>query len=140
MEAPLFLKISDAANLGIHALVYMAERHGQGKPVATAEAAEAFKVSANHLSKVLQRLTRAGLVKSIRGPRGGFVLARDPDRINLHEIYEAIDGEIAAHHRCVLGKKACSYKECVFGSLVDDIQQKVSTQFLASTLDKLIHR
>ncbi len=75
-----------------------------------------------------------------RGPRGGFVLARDPDRINLHEIYEAIDGEIVVHHRCVLGKKACSYKECVFGSLVDDIQQKVSTQFLASTLDKLIHR
>lgn len=136
----MFLKISDAANLGIHALVYLAEHFEDGRPVATAEAADAFKVSANHLSKVLQRLTRAGLVKSVRGPRGGFVLAKAPEEITLKSIYEAIDGEMHNHTNCLLGSQACDYKHCVFGNLVDDVQQKVAAQFTGVSLADILSR
>lgn len=136
----MFLKISDAANLGIHALAYMAEQYAQRRPVATAEAADAFSVSANHLSKVLQRLTRAGLVKSIRGPKGGFVLAKDPKDITLKNIYEAIDGEVGAGDSCILGTRHCGVAHCVFGSLVDDVQHRVTDHFSSVTLADVINR
>ena len=136
----MFLKISDAANLGIHALAYMAEQYKSQRPIATAEAAEAFQVSANHLSKVLQRLTRAGLVKSIRGPRGGFVLARDPSEITLKDVYEAIDGVVAIEDACILGTKHCGIAHCVFGNLVDDVQNRVTEHFSNVTLADVTNR
>lgn len=136
----MFLKISDAANLGIHALAYMAEQYEAQRPVATAEAAEAFHVSANHLSKVLQRLTRAGLVKSIRGPKGGFLLAKDPGEITLKNVYEAIDGAVAGDDACILGTKHCGVAHCVFGNLVDDVQNRVSEHFSSVTLADVVKR
>jgi Rrf2 family protein len=139
-EEQLFLKISDAANLGIHALAYMAEQYESQRPVATAEAAEAFKVSANHLSKVLQRLTRAGLVKSIRGPRGGFVLALSPSEITLKDVYEAIDGTVAINDACILGTRHCGVSHCVFGNLVDDVQHRVTDHFSTVTLADIVNR
>ena len=136
----MFLKISDAANLGIHALAYMAEQYESQRPVATAEAAEVFQVSANHLSKVLQRLTRAGLVKSIRGPRGGFVLAKAPSAITLRDVYEAIDGAVTIEDACILGTKHCGISHCVFGNLVDDVQNRVSNHFSNVTLADVVNR
>ncbi|MBN2719232.1 MAG: Rrf2 family transcriptional regulator [Deltaproteobacteria bacterium] len=136
----MFLKISDAANLGIHALAYMAEQYESQRPIATAEAAEVFKVSANHLSKVLQRLTRAGLVRSIRGPRGGFILARDPADITLKDVYEAIDGVVSIHDACILGTKHCGIAHCVFGNLIDDVQNRVTSHFTNVTLADVVNR
>ena len=60
------LKISDAAVLGIHALGTLT---GAEEPVSASRMAAALGVSEAHLSKVLQRLVRAGLVSSSRGPR-----------------------------------------------------------------------
>ena len=88
------LKISDAANIGIHALVYFAIHHSSGRPVSTGEAADSLNVSVHHLSKVLQRLTKAGLVKPVRGPKGGFILGDEPVSITLKRIYEAIEGPL----------------------------------------------
>ena len=136
----MFLKISDAANLGIHALAYMAEQYESKRPIATAEAADVFQVSANHLSKVLQRLTRAGLVKSIRGPRGGFILAKDPAEITLKDVYEAIDGVVTIQDACILGTKHCGVSHCVFGNLVDDVQNRVTSHFTRVTLADVINR
>ncbi|MBN2339861.1 MAG: Rrf2 family transcriptional regulator [Deltaproteobacteria bacterium] len=136
----MFLKISDAANLGIHALAYMAEQFESQRPIATAEAADAFDVSANHLSKVLQRLTRAGLVKSVRGPKGGFVLAKSPKEITLRDVYEAIDGIVTKEDACILGTKHCGVAHCVFGNLVDEVQHRVTDHFSSVTLADVINR
>jgi Rrf2 family protein len=136
----LFLKISDAANLGFHSLVYLAQKYEDGSPVATIDAAKRFNVSANHLSKVLQRLTRARLVKSVRGPKGGFVLAKEPSQITLKDIYEAIDGPIVHGDTCLLDKKRCELPVCIMGSLIGDIERQVIAQFEETTLEKAINR
>lgn len=46
-------------------------------------------------SKVLKKLARAGVVISQRGPKGGYTLARSPEKVGVHEVIEAIDGPIA---------------------------------------------
>ena len=136
----MILNISEAANLGIHALTYLAYHYTSKRPVATTEISDNFKISSNHLSKVLQRLTKMGLVKSIRGPRGGFVLAKKPEKITLLNIYEAIDGAFSLHSQCLLGEPTCDFDECIFGDLISEVQNKVHENFSNTTLADIINK
>ena len=133
----MILNISEAANLGIHALAYLAKRQDPA-PVATAQVAASLGVSEAHLSKVFQRLTRAGLVRSVRGPRGGFVLAKGPDEITLLETYEAIDGRLRRDDTCMLGSRDCALDNCVFGNLLEDVHAQVDEHFSKTTLADLL--
>lgn len=133
----MILNISEAANLGIHALTYLATHQKGKEAISTIQVAKAYGVSENHLSKVFQRLTKVGLVKSIRGPKGGFVLARNPEDISLLEIYEAIDGHLKSESHCMLGTPSCGYKECVYGTLTKNIEEEVHSHFANRTLADL---
>lgn len=128
----MILNISEAANLGIHALAYLA-RHAEEAPVTTASIAAAYGVSEAHLSKVFQRLSKAGLVRSVRGPHGGFSLARAPLRITLRDIYEALDGPFGKS-KCLLGKPKCGLGRCMLGDLVTDVHKRVADHFSKTTL------
>jgi Rrf2 family protein len=128
----VILNISEAANLGIHALAYLA-RHSSEAPVTTASIAASYGVSEAHLSKVFQRLSKAGLVKSVRGPHGGFKLSRVPGKITLREIYEALDGPLGKNH-CLLNKQKCGLDHCVLGNLLSEVQRRVSDHLSGTTL------
>lgn len=114
--------MSEAANLALHALMLLAA--DPSRPVQTREVCEALSASRNHLEKVMQRLVRAGLVTSTRGPRGGFVLAKAPAKVTLLHVYEAIEGEVE-HHACLLGKKRCT-GECMLGDLVSRANAEIT--------------
>ncbi|MEU4419822.1 Rrf2 family transcriptional regulator [Actinoplanes sp. NPDC024001] len=64
----------------------------EDKPVPTAKLAAFYELPAAYLNKQMQALSRAGIVSSTPGPRGGFRLARDPERITLLDIVVAIEG------------------------------------------------
>ena len=115
------LKMSEAAVLAFHALIYIAA-HEEGF-VTNAEIASVLHASEAHLSKVLQRLVKAGLVKSIRGPRGGFVLKKDSDAITLRDIYELFEGSLE-HDVCLLEEPVCG-NNCVFGDLLTKVNDLV---------------
>jgi Rrf2 family protein len=72
-----------------------------------------LQASEAHLAKVLQRLAKAELVHSTRGPRGGFALARKAETVALLDICTAIDGPIG-HDACLFGTPVCR-GECLFG-------------------------
>ena len=123
------LKISDAANLAIHAMAHIAgSDSNETHSVATIAAKQG--VSEAHLSKVMQRLARAGLLASRRGPGGGFVLSRPAEKIALLEIYEAIDGPVG-DSRCLLGREHCLLSRCALGDLLHRVHKEVR-QFLSS--------
>jgi Rrf2 family protein len=128
----VILNISEAANLGIHALAHLARQPGVA-PVTTAAIAAKYGVSEAHLSKVFQRLSKAGLVASVRGPRGGYRLARAPGKISLRDIYEALDGPLRKG-RCLLGKPRCALERCVFGGLLEDVHRRVAEHLTKTTL------
>lgn len=122
MSGKGMLRISEAASLGFHAL-WVLSRKERGT-IAIEEIASRLNVSPNHLAKVLQRLARAGLVSSVRGPSGGFQLSRPPERVRLIDAYEAIEGPVCASD-CTLEKKICAGQGCLFGSLLGDVHRQV---------------
>jgi len=125
--------ISEAATLGLHAMIVLAcdpERRLTVKDLALALGA-----SANHLAKVMGSLTRARLVGSVRGPAGGFTLARGAADICLLEVYEAIDGALRPHN-CLLGERRCT-GTCMLGDLVKDTNAAFVRRLATTRLDSL---
>ena len=71
------------------------------------EIAESEDLPAPFLAKLLQQLARTGVLISVKGPKGGFGLARRPEEISLIEIVSAVDGT-ESFHRCAVGLAECS--------------------------------
>jgi len=95
-----------AAEIAIRAGLYLAGRPpGELSPVH--EIAKATKLPSPYLSKVVQRLAQAGLVRTFRGPGGGIELGKSPEAITLWSLVCATDGS-ADVNRCALGIGNCS--------------------------------
>ncbi|HTX88818.1 MAG TPA: Rrf2 family transcriptional regulator [Bacteroidales bacterium] len=107
--------LSEAASIAIHGMVLIA-RAGDG--INAVKIAETTGFSKNHISKVLQRLVKSDLLKSVRGPSGGFTLKKDPDQINLLHIYESIEGPMEITD-CPLSNEICGFEKCVMGNVVN---------------------
>ncbi len=101
--------LSRSCEYGIRAILYMAPRP-VGELVSIREMADTLGISSHFLVKILQRLSRKGLLVSHRGPKGGVALARSADEITLLDVVEAIDG-LDVVQRCVIGLPECS-DEC----------------------------
>lgn len=128
------VKISEAAALALHVMVLMAGR--RGKPISTAAAASRLSVSDAHLSKVLQRLSKAGLVDSIRGPRGGFVLGRSPGRITLLDVYETIEGR-HGESGCLFDSPGCGAPRCILNGLLAKVNARLVAYLSGTRLSAL---
>jgi Rrf2 family protein len=118
------LKISDAASLALHTGILLAS--DPARLWSTPELTAAMQVSGAHLAKVLQRLTKARLVRSVRGPKGGFTLARPAAEVTLLQVYEAIEGPLEPP-TCLLGAPVCRLKTCMLGGLVAEVDARVRT-------------
>lgn len=129
------LKISEAVSLAIHAVIITALKNDER--VSTSEIAAAIEASEAHLSKVMQRLVKAGIVKSNRGPGGGFVLAEKPSKIKLIDIYIAIEGSFP-HSNCLFEKKICGKRACFLGDFLRKINAECSDYFRNTTVGDLI--
>jgi Rrf2 family protein len=87
------MKLTRAASYAIHALVFMAAQK-QNKPVASHLVAQARGIPERFLLKVLKPLVSVRVLQSIKGPNGGYRLAKGPHDITLLEVLEAVDGPI----------------------------------------------
>lgn len=131
-----FLKVSEAASLALHTVVYLATYSDH--PVAVKDIAASLCVSEAHLAKVLQRLAKVGLVQSNRGPKGGFVLGRDAEKMNLLEVYEAIEGPLQSKD-CLFDIPMCNDGACIMGDLLGRINQQVREYLVETKVSQLIH-
>ena len=127
------LRISEAASLAMHTMALLAAYPDQA--LATRDMASSLRVSEAHLAKVMQRLGRAGLVNSFRGPKGGFSLAKPGDQITLLDVFQAVEGPLQPPG-CLLGKPACQ-GDCILGGLLSRIGQEVRDYFSRTRLSDL---
>jgi Rrf2 family transcriptional regulator, nitric oxide-sensitive transcriptional repressor len=117
------LKFSEAVSIAFHTMSYLTKN--KGKMIGTKEIAESLKVSENHLSKILQRLVKAGFLESIRGPKGGFILKDGGNKISLLEVYEAVDGPLKLSN-CLFSSAICTEGEdCLFGNLIKIVNKEI---------------
>jgi len=96
------MKLSTKGRYAVMAMVDLAQ-HGDGGPVSLAEIAERQEISLSYLEQLFAKLRRGGLVKSMRGPGGGYLLAYDRDETRISDIVLAVDEPIQAV-RCTPGE------------------------------------
>ena len=101
---------SKACEYGIRAMLYIARTSKGGTRVGIKDIAKAIDSPEPFMAKILQDLSRKGLVLSIKGPNGGFYMNNSHLRISLANIVTAIDGD-QLFNGCGLGLKACNEKK-----------------------------
>lgn len=89
------------------------------------EMARTLGASWHHLAKVMRQLVRAGLVNSIRGPGGGFTLAKPASEITLMEVFEAIEGPLDTDV-CLAKHPVCHGSNCRLGEAIQATQDQWS--------------
>jgi Rrf2 family protein len=89
------MKLSRASAYALHALVYLA-RHDETAHTTAHDMAGADSTPELFLRKALKQLVDAGLLQSVKGPHGGYRLARPAEKITLLQIVEAVDGPLRA--------------------------------------------
>jgi Rrf2 family protein len=92
----------------LQAVLYLALKPAESM-TSIKDLSRTLKIPYHFLGKILQDLTRKGLLRSLKGPAGGFALKRSPGSITVLEIVVAIDGD-GMFNRCVLGFPECSGK------------------------------
>lgn len=127
-----FFKISQRASIALHALTILA--NSQGRVRSSKDMALFLNESEAHMSKVLQRLGKAGFVGAMRGPNGGFFLKRPAKDISLLNIYEAMEGPVK-ETKCLLDRKVCA-SDCMFGDLVIRVDREVKKYMSEKTLNQ----
>lgn len=131
----MIINISEAANLAFHALAFMVNRKDDDL-IRVAAVAKFLNASEAHLNKVLQRLKKAEIVRSMRGPGGGFALDVDPKTVTLLDVFEVMDGPLPDEN-CILGQSDCVFGRCLFGDLLTKIHGEVKGYFSKTTLSDL---
>jgi len=116
------VNISEGSSLALHGLAIVAIN--SPKRVNVKYLAKTLNASEAHLAKIFQRLSKAGFVKSVRGPAGGFELSENAIDINLLDIHETIEGKVNLHF-CPLGKDSCQFTNCIFGSKLNKASEQI---------------
>ncbi|MDR3708074.1 MAG: Rrf2 family transcriptional regulator [Capsulimonadaceae bacterium] len=123
--------ISQTTEYALRASVYLAENPDVSKTIH--QIAEASSSPSGYLSKVMQDLVRAGIVRSQRGPGGGFVLARACSVITLYEVVQAVD-PISRITHCPLERPEHASQLCLLHQRLDDAARLVEESFRSTTL------
>jgi Rrf2 family protein len=129
------VQFSQTVEYALRAAVWLAGREGQAQT--TAQIAEATQMPPSYLSKVLQGLGRAGLVKSQRGVGGGFTLTRPAGEITILQIVESVD-PMQRIHSCPLGIPAHGLTLCPLHKKLDQALESIEQTFSSTCLSDLV--
>ncbi len=130
------MKLTRGADYGTLGILYLA-RQPRERVVLISEIAGAQGVPESYLAKIFQDLAKAGLVRSHRGAKGGFTLARPPETITLRQVIEAVEGPIALN-RCLDPREGCPQSaECVVHEALANAQKTLVEALDAITLQSL---
>jgi Rrf2 family protein len=133
------MKLTMKGDYGLRAMLDMAAYYGQG-PVESSDIASRQYIPEQYLDQILMVLRKEGLVKSIRGPRGGHMLAKPPSQITMAEVMQALEGYVPPME-CLPNPDFCKLSP---GCALRDVWQKIDTmtqQILTSTtIEELAQR
>jgi Rrf2 family protein len=130
------MQITREADYAIRCVLYLSQYYGEVKVVD--EIARAKSIPRVFLSKILQKLSRAGIVRSHRGVKGGFELAKRPGDISLLDVIEAIDGPVAMN-RCAIDRRLCSLSdECVVHPVWVELRKEIERRLRKIDFGRLV--
>ncbi len=125
--------ISNTCKYGIRAVLYIAVNGKDDKKIGIKKIAEDLDLPGPFLGKIMQTLAKQKLLNSVKGPHGGFSLAKDANSISLYDIVSIIDGT-DVFHECLIGIKICEnnpeHEEfCPFMEKSHEVRDKLKKVF-----------
>jgi len=127
--------ISQTAEYALRAMAHLASNPDD--PQTAQQIAAVTLVPLHYLSKVLQALSRAGLIHSQRGLHGGFKLLKEPENLSVYDIVNAVD-PLQRIQECPLGLKAHGSNLCPLHKRLDEAMCQVEKSFRDSNLAELL--
>jgi Rrf2 family transcriptional regulator, cysteine metabolism repressor len=133
------MRLSTKGRYGVRALVDIA-LNGDGAPVLLKDIAKRQDISAQYLEHLVAPLIRAGILRSIRGAKGGIALAKPPEEIGLSRVIEILEGSVAPVE-CVDNPALCARSdECVTRDVWGEIKVAIMGVLESLTLKDLMDR
>lgn len=132
------MQITRQTDYAIRCIIFLAEHPNEVMVVD--EVARAKSIPKVFLSKILQKLTRVGIVRSYRGVKGGFKLAKSPKDITLLDVIEAIEGPVAMNI-CAIDKRLCNLSNTcsvhpVWVKIKKDVEKRLKNENFARLVKK----
>jgi Rrf2 family iron-sulfur cluster assembly transcriptional regulator len=133
------MKLTTKGRYAVMAMADLAANQEQ-KPVSLSEISLRQNISLSYLEQLFSKLKDKKLVKSIRGPSGGYILERNPKDIKISNIIFAVDEQIKTLNCKKESKKGCHGKtvKCITHNLWDDLEKHISSFFENTSLNDLI--
>ena len=126
-------RISERTHSGLILMTKLAEAHAGGAYVTLKEVAAPMMLSEGYLEEVAAGLKNAGLIKGRTGPKGGYLLTRDPKTITAEDIVTALEGPVA-FVECQTGAACPVQHACSSKSLWGTLQKKIVSSLRETTL------
>ena len=133
------MRLSTKIRYGARAMLELAYHYGEG-PLELHEIAKKENISLKYLEQVIIPLRTAGLVKSIRGSKGGYSLAKPPYEICLKDLVEVLEGPLNLVD-CLTDPKRCDRCDiCVTREIWSEVSEAICRIFRSITLEEMVRR
>lgn len=133
------MKMSTKGRYGLRVMLELTLRHGSG-PVMMSTIAESQDISRKYIHSLLTSLKAAGLVRAVRGAGGGYILAREPQKILLSDVVRALEGAFFPVD-CVGDLALCERAEyCVTREVWRDLGEAIEGVLKKTNLEQLANR
>ena len=133
------MKFSTRTRYGIRAMLELAKHYNSG-PLQVKIIAQQQGISAKYLEQLMSILKLGGFVRSLRGSKGGYMLAKSPTEIRLDRIFMALEGPVTTVE-CVEDENYCiRATECVTREIWTEVQEAITNVLQSLTLQDLVDR
>jgi Rrf2 family protein len=133
----MVMRISTKGRYGTRLMLELALKYHENKPVLLRQIAENQKISLKYLEQIISPLKNAGFVRAIRGAKGGYMLSKPPEKINLAEIIQCLEGEIDIAE-CITHPEICdNFTDCITREIWKRVSIKIRDTLESITLADL---
>jgi len=134
------MKLSTRTRYGVRAILELAGNQNKG-PLRIKTIAHRQDISVKYLEQLMTILKSAGFVRSIRGSKGGYILAKAANQIKLGDVFNALEGSSAIPVECLEDKSYCARAaDCVTRQVWAEVQEAIMNVLQSMTLQDLIDR
>ena len=133
------MQVSRKIDYALRAVIHLADAEAAARICSVGEISSKERIPRQFLEKIVQELIHKGLVRSRRGPRGGYVLARPADKLTFRDVIEAVEGPIALNN-CTGDHADCSLiGACGMERIWREGQRRVMDLFESTTIASVRH-
>ncbi len=135
------MKVSSRLDYALSCAIVLADMHKSGKPVPVAFIAGKERLAYDYVEQLLRAMKRAGIVKSTRGVKGGYILSRHPSKISAEDIVIAIEKKVLkliCDRKKARRKNCIHFDDCKVRSVWLGLRERMQKYFNSLTLDELL--